>query len=210
MFLQEKENEYVIQKLIQFILFILIFTFIFYLLWKGEKPGFLAIKNNYYIFFMAILPAIIFSFSYNYTYFYIEENVNRFLNQYIQESVLHSYFIENKQDQKERDIYIQKMIYLKTILVKTLFLAFSIYFTLFTRKIIDKGFFTKSKFSYSSEVIEKYVKSENNIFFNLLGILIGGLLFAILYFFNLSRFHYFQFDKVLKLNEPIQVHLPYS
>ncbi len=210
MFLQEKENEVVIQKLIQFILFILIFTFIFYLLWKGEKPGFLAFKNNYYIFFMAILPAIIFSFSYNYTYFYIEENINRFLNQYIQESVLHSYFIENNQDQKERDIYIKNIIYLKTILVKTLFLAFSIYFTLFTRKIIDKGFMSKTKFSYSSEVIEKYVKSENNIFFNLLGILIGGLLFAIVYFFNLSRFHFFQFDKVLKLNEPIQVNLNLS
>ncbi len=206
----EKENELIIQKLIEFILFILIFTFIFYLLWKGEKPGFLAIKNNYYIFFMAILPAIIFSFSYNYSYFYVEENVNRFLNQYIQESVLDSYFIENKEDKMDRDIYIKNMIYLKTIIVKTLFLSFSIYFTLFTRMIIDKGFMSQSKFSYSPEVIEKYVKSENNIFFNLLGILIGGLLFAILYFFNLSRFHYFQFDKKLKLNQPIQVDLPYS
>ncbi len=206
----EKENELIIQKLIEFILFILIFTFIFYLLWKGEKPGFLAFKNNYYIFFMAILPAIIFSFSYNYSYFYVEENVNRFLNQYIQESVLHSYFIESKEDKMDRDIYIKNMIYLKTIIVKTLFLSFSIYFTLFTRIIIDKGFMSQSKFSYSPEVIEKYVKSENNIFFNLLGILIGGLLFAILYFFNLSRFHYFQFDKKLKLNQPIQVDLPYS
>ncbi len=206
----EKENELIIQKLIEFILFILIFTFIFYLLWKGEKPGFLAIKNNYYIFFMAILPAIIFSFSYNYSYFYVEENINRFLNQYIQESVLDSYFIENKEDKMDRDIYIKNMIYLKTIIVKTLFLSFSIYFTLFTRIIIDKGFMSQSKFSYSPEVIEKYVKSENNIFFNLLGILIGGLLFAILYFFNLSRFHYFQFDKKLKLNQPIQVDLPYS
>jgi hypothetical protein len=210
MFLQEKENEFIIQKLIEFIIFILVLTFLLYLLWKGEKPGFLSFKNNYYIFFMAILPAIIFSFSYNYSYFYVEENVNRFLNQYIQESVLHSYFIENKEDKIDRDIFIKNMIYLKTIIVKTLFLTFTIYFTLFTRKVIDKGFISKSKFSYSSEVIEKYVKSENNIFFNLLGILIGGLLFAILYIFNLSRFHYFQFNKKLKLNQPIQVDLSYS
>ena len=207
MIFQEKENELIIQKLIQFILFILIFTFVFYLLWKGEKPGYLSIKNNYYIFFMAILPAIIFSFSYNYSYFYIEENINRFLNQYIKESVLHSYFIKNKEDQIDRDIYIKNIIYLKTIIVKTLFLAFSIYFTLFARMIIDKGFITKSKFSYSSEVIEKYVKSENNILFNILGILIGGLLFAILYFINLSRLHYFQYNKKIKLNQPIQVDL---
>lgn len=209
MFLQEKENEDIIKKLIQFILFILLSSFVFYLLWKGEKPGFLAFKNNYYIFFMAILPAIIFSFSYNYSYFYIEENVNRYLNQYIQESVLHSYFIKDKEDQLERELYIKNIIYLKTILVKTFFLIFSIYFTLFSRKIIDKGIIS-TRFSYSSEVIENYVKSENNIFFNLLGILIGGILFSILYLFNLSRTHLFSFDKILQLNQPIHVDINLS
>lgn len=209
MFLQEKENEDIIKKLIKFIIFILLFTFIFYILWKGEKPGFLAIKNNYYIFFMAILPAIIFSFSYNYSYFYIEENINRYLNQYIQESVLHSYFIKDKEDHYERELYIKNIIYLKTILVKTFFLIFSIYFTLFSRKIINKGIIG-TRFSYSSEIIENYVKSENNIFFNLLGIFIGGILFSILYLFNLSRTHLFSFNKTLKLNEPISVLLQYS
>lgn len=209
MLLVEQENENMIKKILELIITLLVISFVLYLIWKGEKPGFLALKNNYYIFFMAILPAIIFSFSYNYSYFYFEENINKYLNHYIQESVLQSYFVKKQEDKDKRDLYIKNIIYLKTILVKTLFLAFSIYFSIFTRMIIDKGFI-KTKISYSSAKIESYVKSENNIFFNLLGILIGGLLFAIIFFLNLSRFHFFNFDKYFTLNQPIDIDLQLS
>ncbi len=165
-----------LKQLIYLLFFFILITFILFIFLKNEKPGFISIKNNYIIFFLALLPLIILSFSYNYFHYYIQEN----LAKYIQNILYNSLFFKNINDiQKTKEDY-NNIIAIQSILFTTLILATSYFFSMLSKFILEKGII---KFKDDNKIVK------NNFFFNFLGILIGGVFYMIFYFLFLYNKH---------------------
>ncbi len=161
---------------IRFLILFLLISFTLFIILKGEKPGYIAFKNNYYIFFMAILPAILLSFLNNYFKFYIEEYLSYYIDILILKKIdLHLNEEDTIKDEIEKKNYHNKIIIVKSIVFNTIILCVSVYFSYFLKLIIDKGF---SKYSL---INQNYNESKNNLLFQFIGIIIGGLIFLLFY-----------------------------
>jgi hypothetical protein len=168
--------------IIQFLFYFIFISFLLYLFLLGEKPGFLSFKNYYYIFFMAILPSILLGFGNNYFDFYIQKYIIEKLNKYIDSFV--SFYLskdgsglstlsENEKKSTISDI--------KMILLNTFALAISLFFSNFIKLIIDKGFNKKQE--TVSTISQNYHSMRQNIFISFVGIMVGSILYMILFFF---------------------------
>ncbi len=130
---------------------------------------------------MAILPAVFLGFYHNFFRFYIEENLKHYIDDKIQTSTLQKLGIdENSQELANQYIAI------KSIIITTIALSISLYFSNFLKLIIDKGF-TKVSCTSKSYSADEYIKSKQNPFFNFVGILTGGILFTIFYLLQANR-----------------------
>ncbi len=187
-----KENTIII-ALVRFLLIFLFVSFILYLILKGEKPGMLVFKNYYYIFFLAILPSIILGFYHNFFHFYLEENLNKYIEEKMNSKTLKQLGL-SPEEANQDSLYnkLQNMINVKSIIITTLSLAVSYYFSNFLKIIIDKGVIQDvlkmKKKKKRSLTAEEYIQQKTNPFVNFLGIIVGGILFTIVYFINEQRY----------------------
>ncbi len=180
---QIKNNNILLYQIIRFFFFFLLISFILFLILRGERPGWISIKNNYFIFFMAILPAVFLGFYHNFFRFYIEENLKKYIDTKIQTSTLQKLGIDDESSSPE---LANQYIAVKSIVITTIALSISLYFSNFIKLIIDKGF-TKVSCTSKSYSADEYIKSKQNPFFNFVGILTGGTLFTIFYLIQANR-----------------------
>ncbi len=157
------------RQLFFILLFFIILAFIFYLFLKKEKTGWISIKNNYLLFFLALIPVITLSFSYNFFHYYIEENLTKHI-----EKIVENFYLLNKIPKiKKGDENYNDFLIVQSILFTTLVLASSQFFSLLTKFILEKGIIN---FKHEDEL------TKNNLLFNFLGILIGGFIYMLFYF----------------------------
>lgn len=187
-----KDNQLLFYLFRFFIIFLLISLCLFIIL-KGEKPGILAFKNNYYIFFMAIIPSLLLGFYHNFFHFYLEENVNNYLERKMESKTLQQLGISPDSSSSSSEYSkLQDLINIKSIVITTLSLAISYYFSNLIKLIIDKGIINdiigkkgKKKLPLTAE---EYIQKKSNPFTNFLGVILGGSIFAIVYFINKERY----------------------
>ncbi len=170
------EDKKFIKELFLIVIFLIISSFLLYLFLLNEKPGYFTVKNNYLLFFIALLPFIILSFSYNFFHYYIQEN----LAKYIEKILYNIYFFKNIIDTEKNKENYQNILAFQSILFTTLILATSFFFSNLSKKILEKGI---STFKNENNLVKK------NLFFNFIGILLGGILYMIFYFIFLSKKH---------------------
>jgi hypothetical protein len=127
------KNQFIKQLFIIFI-FLIITSFLLYLFLLNEKQGYITIKNNYLLFFFALLPFIILSFSYNYFQYYIKEN----LAKYLEKILYNTYFLKNIIDIEKKKENYQNILAFQSILFTTLILATSLFFSNLSKKILEK------------------------------------------------------------------------
>jgi len=180
---QVKNKNLLLYQITRFFFLFLLISFILFLILLGEKPGWISIKNNYFIFFMAILPAVFLGFYHNFFHFYIEENLKHYIDDKIKISTLQKIGIDNNSSSLQ---LANQYIAIKFILITTIALSISLYFSNFIKLIIDKGFI-KANYNYKSYSAVEYIKSKQNPFFNFVGILTGGILFTIFYLLQANR-----------------------
>ena len=173
-------------EIFQFLFYFLFISFLLYLLLIGEKPGYLSFKNYYYIFFMAILPSILLGFGNNYFHFYIEKIIVEHLNKYIDLFVSFYFFKNNNESstisEEDKKTAISDI---KMILLNTFSLAISLFFSNFVKLIIDKGFYKKQE-NVSSN-LDNYNSVKRNLFFSFVGIIVGSIIYMIVFFFNKKK-----------------------
>ena len=173
-------------EIFQFLFYFLFISFLLYLLLIGEKPGYLSLKNYYYIFLMAILPSILLGFGNNYFHFYIEKIIVEHLNKYI-DLFVSFYFLKNNNEsstisEEDKKAAISDI---KMILLNTFSLAISLFFSNFVKLIIDKGFYKKQE-NVSSN-IDNYNSVKQNLFVSFVGIIVGSIIYMIVFFFNKKK-----------------------
>jgi hypothetical protein len=173
-------------EIFQFLFYFLFISFLLYLLLIGEKPGYLSLKNYYYIFLMAILPSILLGFGNNYFHFYIEKIIVEHLNKYIDLFVSFYFFKNNNESstisEEDKKSAISDI---KMILLNTFSLAISLFFSNFVKLIIDKGFYKKQE-NVSSN-IDNYNSVKQNLFVSFVGIIVGSIIYMIVFFFNKKK-----------------------
>lgn len=157
---------------------LIILSFLLYIFLEGEKPGWLVIKNNYVVYGLTILPMILLGFSNNYFHYFIQKNIEQYLNKFIQNSSFIKIYDENSTENK---IDYQSILMIESILFTTLILAISMLFSRLTKLILEKGI---TNYNENNNI------SKNNLLFNFIGIIIGGIVYMIYYFL-------FQKNKVL-------------
>ncbi len=189
----KKENELLIY-LIRFLIIFVIISFILYLFLKFEKPGFLHAKNYFFIFFLAILPSMLNGFCMGYFHLYLESSANEYVENMISKKTFHQLGLSKGDEMTSSEFdKLQNIINLKSIIISTLSMALSTYLSNFLRLIIDKGVIQdllklkmKKKKTFISA--EEYIQQKDNPLVSFLGVIIGGILFTILYFVNLQRY----------------------
>lgn len=150
---------------------LIILSFLLYIFLEGEKPGWLVIKNNYVVYGLTILPMVLLGFSNNYFHYYIQKNIEQYLNKFIQNSSFIKIYDVNSTAENKIDY--QSILMIESILFTTLILAISMLFSRLTKLILEKGIINYN---------ENDNISKNNLLFNFIGIIIGGIVYMIYYF----------------------------
>lgn len=178
--------------LIRFLLLFILISFILYLILQNEKPGFLHIHNYLWIFFIAILPSMLNGFCMGYFHLYLESSANQYVENMISKKTLQQLGLTKSDVMTPSEFdKLQNMINLKTIIISTISLALSTYLSNFIRLIIDKGVIHDLFQLHKKKKIltaEEYIRKKDNPFVSFLGVMIGGIIFTIVYFINYQKY----------------------